>query len=98
GIVEQVDLEKNFELISDLHPKLNKLLIINDRSKTGLAVKRDLRNIIPKYEDKFEVEYVDKMEIESLKNKVKNLGENDAILFVLLFKDTTGKYFTYKQS
>lgn len=98
GIVEQVDLENNFELISDLHPKLNKLLIINDRSKTGLAVKRDLRNIIPKYEDKFEIEYVDKMEIESLKNKVKNLGKNDAILFVLLFKDTTGKYFTYKQS
>ena len=98
GVVEQVDLEKNFELISDLHPKLNKLLIINDRSKTGLAVKRDLRNIIPKYEEKFEVEYIDKMEIENLKEKVKNLGKNDAILFVLLFKDTTGKYFTYKQS
>lgn len=98
GVVEQVDLEKNFELISDLHPKLNKLLIINDRSKTGLAVKRDLRNIIPKYEDRFQVEYIDKMEIEGLKEKVKNLGKNDAILFVLLFKDTTGKYFTYKQS
>lgn len=48
GVVEQVDLEKNFKLIKDLHPNINKLLIINDRSKTGLAVKRDLRNIIKK--------------------------------------------------
>jgi len=98
GVVEQVDLEKNFELIQKLHPNLERLLIINDRSKTGLAVKRDLRNIIKKYETKFNIEYIDKMEIESLKNKVANLGKNDVILFVLLFKDTTGKYFTYKQS
>ncbi len=98
GVVEQVDLEKNFELIKDLHPNINKLLIINDRSKTGLAVKRDLRNIIKKYEKQFKVEYVDKMEIENLKDKVSKLGKNDVILFVLLFKDTTEKYFTYKQS
>lgn len=38
------------------------------------------------------------MEIKTLKDKVSKLGENDVILFVLLFKDTTGKYFTYKQS
>jgi len=98
GVVEQVDLEKNFELIKDLHPNINKLLIINDRSKTGLAVKRDLRPIIKKYKKDFKIEYVDKMEIENLKNKVSKLGKNDVILFVLLFKDTTGKYFTYKQS
>jgi len=98
GVVEQVDLEKNFELISDLHPDLENLYIINDRSKTGLAVKRDLRSIIKKYNQKFNIVYIDKMEIEDLKQKVKELGENDVILFVLLFKDTTGKYFTYKQS
>lgn len=98
GVVEQVDLEKNFKLIKDLHPNINKLLIINDRSKTGLAVKRDLRNIIKKYKKEFKIEYVDKMEIKTLKDKVSKLGENDVILFVLLFKDTTGKYFTYKQS
>lgn len=98
GVVEQVDLEKNFELIQKLHPNLERLLIINDRSKTGLAVKRDLRNIIKKYETKFDIEYIDKMEIETLKKKVANLGKNDVILFVLMFKDTTGKYFTYKQS
>ena len=38
-------------------------------------------------------------EINDLKKKVSTLERaNSAILFVLLFKDTTGKYFTYKQS
>ena len=98
GVVEQVDLEKNFELIKDLHPNLKKLLIINDTSKTGYAVKRDLRPIIKKYEKDFEIEYIDNLEIDGITKKVSNLDENSAVLFVLLFKDTTGKYFTYKQS
>lgn len=98
GVVEQVDLEKNLELISDLHPDLENLIIINDRSSTGLAVKKDLDKYTSKYENKFNIKYIDKMEIESLKKTVSNLKENDVILFVLLFKDTTGKYFTYKQS
>ncbi len=98
GVVEQVDLEKNFKLILDLQPKLKKLLIINDQSKTGYAIKRDLRPIIKEYSKKVEIEYIDNIDIKSLQKKVANLNSDTAILFVLLFKDKTGKYFTYKQS
>ena len=98
GVVEQVDIEKNFELIKHLHPNLKKLVIINDTSKTGYAIKRDLRPIIKKYKNDFEIEYVDDLDINNISKKVSNLGKDTAILFVLLFKDTTGKYFTYKQS
>ena len=98
GVVEQVDLEKNFELIKDLHPNIKKLVIINDTSKTGYAVKRDLRPIIKKYKKDFEIEYIDNLDIDNISKKVSKLGEDTVVLFVLLFKDTTGKYFTYKQS
>ena len=49
GVAEEVDIEKNFELISKLHPNLKNLLIINDSSITGYAIKRDLNPIIEKY-------------------------------------------------
>jgi PAS domain S-box-containing protein len=99
GVVEQVDLEKNFQLISKLHPNLKKLLILNDQSKTGYAVKRDLNPIIEKYREHFDIEYIDNMDIENIQQKVTELNrQNSAVLFVLLFKDKTGKHFTYKQS
>ncbi|GGD41180.1 hypothetical protein GCM10012288_14060 [Malaciobacter pacificus] len=99
GVVEQVDLEKNFELISKLHPNLENLIFIGDRSKTSLAIKKDLKPVIEKYKKYFNIEYIDNLDITNLKNKVSKLDpSNTVILFGLLFKDTTGKYFTYKQS
>ncbi len=98
GVIEQVDLEKNFELISKLHPNLEKLVIINDKSKTGLIMKNDLNKLIPKYKNRFEIEYIDDMQMNELKKHVSNSSKNTALLFVLLFKDKTGKFFTYKES
>lgn len=99
GVVEQVDLEKNFKLISKLHPNLKNLIFIGDRSKTSLAIKKDLQPVINKYKEYFNIEYIDNLDISKLKDKVSKLDpSNTVILFGLLFKDTTGKYFTYKQS
>ncbi|QKF65684.1 PAS sensor-containing two-component system histidine kinase [Arcobacter venerupis] len=99
GLAEEVDIEKNFELISHMHPNLKNLLIINDTSSTGSAIKRDLNPIIEKYQNRFNIEYTDNLEISNLQDKVSNLDKkNSVILFVLLFKDTTGKFFTHKQS
>ena len=55
GVAEEVDIEKNFELISKLQPNLKNLLIINDNSTTGLAVKKDLIPIMEKYKKRFKI-------------------------------------------
>jgi PAS domain S-box-containing protein len=99
GVVEQVDIEKNFQLITQLHPNLKNLIIINDKSKTALEIKQSLTPIIKKYQKKFNIEYIDNMNISDIQDKVSNLNPKDsAILFLLLFKDKAGKHFTYKQS
>ena len=84
--------------MKEMQPKLNHLLIINDRSETGLAIKSELDMVLPKVIGSLHVEYVDDLDMETLKGQVTKLGENSAILFLLLFKDSTGKYFTYKES
>jgi len=99
GVVEQVDIEKNFQLITKLHPNLKNLIILNDKSKTALEIKQSLAPIIEKYKKNINIEYIDNMNISGIENRVSNLKPNDSvILFLLLFKDKTGKYFTYKQS
>jgi len=96
GVLEWVDLEKNFSLITTLHPNTKKILILNDKSKTGLALKKDLIPIINQYKTKLEIEYIDNMNIEKIENKVKTLDKDTVVLFLLFSKDKQGKYFTYK--
>lgn len=99
GVVEQIDIEKNFQLIKKLHPKLKNLIIISDKSKTALQIKQHLTPVIQKYKTNLNIEYIDDMNIENIQNKVSSLKKQDsAILFLLLFKDKAGKHFTYKQS
>jgi len=98
GVVEAVDIKKNIDLILKIHPTLEKLVIINDRSRTGYAVKRDINQVLPKYKDRLKFEYIDDMVIGDLKERVKKLPPKTAILWVLLFKDKAGKFFTHKES
>ncbi len=98
GVAENVDIKKNIDLILDLNPKIKKIVIINDRSKTGFAMRRDIFHALSQYKNRVTFEYIDDISIGSLKKKVSGLSRNTVILWVLLFKDKTGKYFTYQES
>jgi len=97
GILENVDLERNFELILKLHPNTKNLLILNDTSNTGLALKKDLKPIIKKYRSQVKIEYIDNMKIQEIEKKVSHLNKDSIILFLLFSKDKQGQYFTYKK-
>ena len=98
GVMEKVDIASNIELMQMMRPKLKKVFIINDRTTTGLAIRNEMEKVLPLFEGQLRFEYVDDIGIKSLKEKVGQLGDDTAILFLLLFKDRTGKYFTYKES
>ena len=98
GVAENVDIAKNIDLILNIHKNCKKIVIINDKSKTGYALRRDIFKVLPQYEKKVNFEYIDDISIENLKTKITHLPKNTIILWVLLFKDKTGKKFTYKES
>jgi len=98
GVVENVDIKKNIDLILMLQPHLDKILIINEQSITGDAIKHQIDAIIPAYQNQIAIEYVDSMDMDEIASKTKQLSPQSAILWVLLFKDKTGKFFTYKDN
>ena len=98
GVVENVDIEKNIDLMLSLQPNLDKILIINERSITGDAVRKEIDAVAPKYKSRIEIEHVDSMDLNEIASKTADLSKNSAILWVLLFKDSTGKFFTYKDN
>lgn len=98
GVVENVDIEKNIDLMISLQPNLDKILIINEKTITGDAVRKEIDAVSPKYESRIEIEHVDSMDMDEIASKTAGLSKNSAILWVLLFKDKTGRFFTYKDN
>jgi len=98
GVVENVDIQKNIDLILGLHPDIDKLLIINERSLTGDALRQEMDVVFPQYQNKLDIEHVDSMDMEEIALKVSQLSPKSVVLWVLLFKDKTGKFFTYKEN
>lgn len=98
GVVENVDIEKNIDLILSLQPYLDKILIINEKSITGDAVRKEIDAVVPKYKNRVDIEYVNSMDMHEIASKTSELSKNSAILWVLLFKDSTGRFFTYKDN
>jgi PAS domain S-box-containing protein len=96
GVVEEVDIETNIDLILDLHPNIKKLLVVNDRTTTGKEMKKEFFKVYENYKDNLEIEYIDKFKFDDLQKKVSNLDKDTVILFMLLHKDATGKVFTFK--
>ena len=72
GVLESVNIERNIELIQQLHPNIKKLLVVNDTTTTGRAIKEEFFNIKENYEDDLEIEYIDKFIIADLQKKVTN--------------------------
>ena len=98
GVVENVDIENNIDLILSLHPSIDKILVINEKSITGDAVRNEINAVTPKYQSRIEIEHVDSMDMDEITSKTKQLSKNSVILWVLLFKDKTGRFFTYKDN
>ncbi|MFK5881068.1 MAG: ABC transporter substrate binding protein [Sulfurospirillum sp.] len=98
GVAENVDIAKNIDLILKIHKNCKKIVIINDRSKTGYAIRRDISKVLPRYKNRVKFEYVDDISLQNLKTKISNLPKDTVMLWVLLFKDKTGRKFTYKES
>ncbi len=98
GVAENVDIAKNIDLILKIHKNCKKIVIINDRSKTGYAMRRDIFSVLPRYKNRVKFEYIDDISLKNLKTKITNLPKDTVMLWVLLYKDKTGRKFTYKES
>jgi len=98
GVIEEVDLEANLELINDLHPSLQTLYVILDRTTTGDALRVKLNAELDKKSYPFRVEILSDYSVDSLKEYTSVLSKGSAILFLLFNVDGEQRYLSYEDA
>jgi len=81
GLVENVDFEGTLRLAARLHPDASRMIVIGDRSVTGLAIQGQLRNVAPKVKDILEFEYWDDLPLTEILDRLRTMQHT--LLFVI---------------
>lgn len=95
GVVEEVDVLHNIQLIQTLQPNLKKLLILNDTTPTAKAIKAKMDEVLREFPD-LEFEYVDSLPVSEIKERINDLDSDSAVLFLMVYRDKQGQILHYE--
>ncbi len=98
GVVQAVEPAATIALIRKLQPGLRSLVIISDKTPTSLAKRDEARVALGGMKYGFDTVWLHALETATLKQRIKELNGNDAILLCNFNRDADGVYYAHDQS
>ncbi len=97
GVVEATDIKGTLDLMMQLHPRRNHVIIVMDRTFTGDAIREEFRGLEDSYRSKLDFEFIRDFSLEEIPEKLAHLDDND-IIYVLTFnRDKNGTFISYTE-
>jgi len=91
GVLEEFDVPANIQMALRFHPGKKRLVVIGDKSLTGVAIANQVRAQIPLLPKGIEVEFLDEFTLDELITKVR-YASGDSIFFFIPFYKDVGEY------
>ena len=98
GIAEAPDFLGTVKLALKLHPNMQHMIIINDRTSTGNANQKILNPVISLYKEQLEITVFRDFVMNDLLDTLSQSPPNTLIFAAEINQDATGRYFSYERS
>jgi len=98
GVVEAQDIRATISLALTLHPNTKDIYIVNDKSTTGLALEKDLQQVLPQFADRVRFVSLADCTMGQVRETVKTLPDDSLVLYLVFFRDAANQYFNYDES
>ncbi|MDC7220619.1 MAG: ABC transporter substrate binding protein [Spirochaetales bacterium] len=95
GVVEYIDYQANLDLMAQLHPKRNRVIIILDKSYTGNRIKAELLPLLNSYSDRFTFQFYQDFKLNEVPRFLSGLGKEDLIYLLTFNRDREGDFISY---
>lgn len=96
GIEEKADHQGTLEAIRKIFPERKNVLIINDKTHTGAAIQKEFELATQMFKEHLNFEFLNDFSEEQLQNKVKKLDDSYVIYLLVLNRDNSGRFISYK--
>ena len=97
GYDEKVDYRQTINSIKSIFPERKNVLIINDNTLTGQAIRKELVKVLPQFNEELNFEIFSDFSIKELKDKVKKLDDSYTIYLLVINRDKEGNFISYKK-
>ena len=97
GIEETPSPRATVEQMLRNHPNIKKIFVINDYLKTGKSWRRYILKELRDLEDRVDFEHNIEEPVDSLRQRLRSLGKDTAVLLGVYFRDSEGRqFYTYE--
>jgi sigma-B regulation protein RsbU (phosphoserine phosphatase) len=98
GVVEETDVQSTIDIALKLHPYTREIVVINDRTTTGVAMKKEVLKVMPAFQNRVQFTFFDDFDIPELKDRIRKIPYDSIILLLVVNRDRTGNFFAYEES
>jgi PAS domain S-box-containing protein len=96
GVVEAFDIAATLEVALDLHPATERVVVINDATKTGRANREVIERLKPAFEPAIAFEFLESLPMEDLQARVHSLPPRTIVLLMSYTQDGNGRHYDYR--
>ncbi len=91
GLVENVHFEDTLRLAARLHPGYRHMVVIGDRSVTGLAIQGQLRAVAPRVRDVLDLEFWDDLPLTEILRRLRAEPRNTLVFVIPMYLEYEGQ-------
>lgn len=97
GVFDDIDVSRNLGTLLALRPHLGKLVVLHDQSRTSLAQLQGLHTAAAKHPG-LVVEYLTKMGVSAIGNRLRTLSSNDLVLALAFNRDAHNRVLSHENA
>ncbi|MFA6063601.1 MAG: PAS domain S-box protein [Gallionella sp.] len=95
GVAETFEGGQTLAMMSKLHPKAKRVVVIIDATTTGKAVRKELEPMLSPYVSDLAFEFWDDLSLAQLPDRLAGLEKDSLVLLMPYARDSAGSYITY---
>lgn len=96
GVVESIDITATLEIALTLHPEVEEVVVITDKTLTGQALKASAEVIFRAYEDRLRFTYLEHHTMEQLQREVAGLPRKAMVFAFIFTRDAFGRIWSHE--
>ncbi|MDO9081655.1 MAG: PAS domain S-box protein [Humidesulfovibrio sp.] len=94
GVIENVDFEATLLLAARLHPDMQRMIVIGDRSVTGAAIQGQIREVVPRLKGILDLEFWDELPLPEILERLRVMPKDVMLFIIPIYLEHEGKLYS----